>query len=522
MDQDRGRLARVVRVARWIIHTPWPILALDMIRANIIGALLVFAYLRFGAPDGAEFTIERVQPLSLGLFGTYLVLALVACTLASAQLSLPVLIWHRRRTRPDDERARRRALQLPALLAMVQGAAWIIGTVLFLAINWDTARSSYLALIAYVTFVGGSATCILSYLQAERVLRPITIAALEGDPDGSHAPSVTARIVFVWIVTTALPLGAIALLSTAQRTGLIGTDPGALITSSAIVAFGSLAFGAVGVHRLVRAINDPIKELRDAVRRVQDGNLKTRVRIYDGSDIGLLQAGFNSMVGDLRERQELRNLFGRYVGEDVARKAMESGTRLGGEERYIGVLFVDIVGSTRLAVNQPPSQVVDLLNDFFKVIVDVVGRHGGFVNKFLGDAAMAVFGAPIDHEDFAGAALSAARDLRMELMEVFDETDFGIGVSAGKAVAGHIGSDARFEFTVIGDPVNEASRLTDLAKDEPTRVLASARAVLLSDDVERHLWTIGEGVELRGRGMETRLARPTGVVPATPVPLIPD
>ena len=191
------------------------------------------------------------------------------------------------------------------------------------------------------------------------------------------------------------------------------------------------------------------------------------------------------------------------VGMELAR-----GAGLHGTNAHVGVLFVDIVGSTRLAVNRPPREVVDLLNEFFRVVVAVVGRHGGFVNKFQGDAALAIFGAPLNLNDFAGQALAAAREMRQELWETLGDTDIGIGVSAGKAIAGHIGSEQRLEYTVIGDPVNEAARLTELAKDEPTRVLGSARAVFLASSEEAKNWDIGEGVELRGRGIETLLARP--------------
>lgn len=293
-----------------------------------------------------------------------------------------------------------------------------------------------------------------------------------------------------------------------QHTHVIETDAQGLQRPILWLATAAIVFGLLAVSRLVRSITDPVKQLRVALSQIRAGNLNVAVKIYDGNDLGLLQAGFNDMVSDLRERQDLRNLFGRYVGEDVARRAIETGTELGGEERYIGVLFVDIVGSTRLAVNRPPREVVELLNDFFEVVVEVVGRHGGFVNKFQGDAALAIFGAPLDQDDFAGAALAAARDLRVELSQRLGDVDMGIGVSAGKAVAGHIGSEQRLEYTVIGDPVNEAARLTELAKDEATRVLGSARAVFLASDAESKHWDIGEGVELRGRGIETLLARP--------------
>lgn len=117
-----------------------------------------------------------------------------------------------------------------------------------------------------------------------------------------------------------------------------------------------------------------------------------------------------------------------------------------------------------------PGEVVELLNEFFRVVVDVIDRHHGFVNKFMGDAALAIFGAPLDRPDAPTAALAAARELRFKLNDITG-LDVGIGVSAGLAVAGNIGAAERFEYTVIGDPVNEASRLTELAKLRPSRVL---------------------------------------------------
>jgi adenylate cyclase len=260
------------------------------------------------------------------------------------------------------------------------------------------------------------------------------------------------------------------------------------------------------------AIADPLRQLRWALGEVQRGNYNAHMQIYDASELGLLQAGFNDMVRELSERQRMRDLFGRYVGEDVARRALERGTELGGQERHVAVLFVDLVGSTQLTATHPPGEVVDLLNEFFNVVVDTVQKHGGFVNKFLGDAALCIFGAPLEHPDAAGAALAASRELHDELVGVLGQTEFGIGVSAGQAIAGHIGAQARFEYTVIGDPVNEAARLTELAKVEQDHVLASAIAVSGALDAEALCWRVGEIVELRGRTAPTQLARPVNLL----------
>ena len=172
------------------------------------------------------------------------------------------------------------------------------------------------------------------------------------------------------------------------------------------------------------------------------------------------------------------------------------------------MLFIDLVGSTELAHQRPPTEVVELLNDFFGVVVDVVDGEGGSVNKFVGDAALCVFGAPLPHDDPAGGALRAARLLRERLADEVPQCDVGIGVSAGTAVAGNIGAQQRFEYTVIGDPVNEASRLTELAKQHEGRVLASEAVLSRAADDEARHWTLGAIETLRGRATPTRLAAP--------------
>jgi adenylate cyclase len=214
------------------------------------------------------------------------------------------------------------------------------------------------------------------------------------------------------------------------------------------------------------------------------------------------------MVSDVRERERIRDLFGRHVGEDVAKAAMSRQIELGGEVRDVAVLFIDIVGSTTIATEQPPEEVVKLLNRFFAVVVSEVHERGGFVNKFEGDAVLAVFGAPEDMEDAAGCALRAARTMTARLLEEVPEAAAGVGVSAGPAVAGNVGAESRFEYTVIGDPVNEAARLSEHAKTVEGCVVASARAVEAASREEAERWREIDEVELRGRREPTRIAVP--------------
>ena len=161
-----------------------------------------------------------------------------------------------------------------------------------------------------------------------------------------------------------------------------------------------------------------------------------------------------------------------------------------------------------MVTGRPATEVVDLLNRFFAVIVEEVDRHRGFVNKFEGDAALAVFGAPIRLDNPEDDALAAGRAIAKRIRTEVPECEAGIGVAAGRAVAGNVGARERFEYTVIGEPVNEAARLCELAKDTASRLLASSDAVSNASDGERAHWSLGDTVTLRGYDEPTRLAEP--------------
>ncbi|WP_204801478.1 adenylate/guanylate cyclase domain-containing protein [Mycobacterium riyadhense] len=505
---------RINAFVRWVVRTPWPVFSLSMLQADIIGGLFVLGFLRYGLPPHDRIELQDLPTLNLTIFLTAVVLLFFAGFAWNLKLLMPVFRWQRRDNLLAEvdpsatELARSRALRMPFYRTLISVASWAVGSVVFIVASWSVAR--YAApVVAVATALGATATAIIGYLQSERVLRPVAVAALRsGVPENVQAPGVILRLMLAWMLSTAVPLLAIVLAVGSDKVSLIHATPESLFNPILLLALAALGIGSVSTLLVAMSIADPLRQLRWALSEVQRGNYNAHMQIYDASELGLLQAGFNDMVRDLSERQRLRDLFGRYVGEDVARRAIERGTELGGQERDVAVLFVDLVGSTQLAATRPPAEVVSLLNEFFRVVVDTVGRHGGFVNKFQGDAALAIFGAPIEHPDASGGALAAARELHDELLPVLGSAEFGIGVSAGRAIAGHIGAQARFEYTVIGDPVNEAARLTELAKLEEGHVLASAIAVSGALDAEALCWDVGEVVELRGRAAPTQLARP--------------
>jgi adenylate cyclase len=410
--------------------------------------------------------------------------------------------------REPDEREHRRTLNLALYGVKFALLGWIAAIPLFAALSVATQSWGWGAVVGATVWCGAETTCALIYLASERILRPVTARALAVGPAASNvAPGVRGRLVMAWLLCTGVPLLGVLVVSVV---GIAKPDVHSQYVASAALFLGGVAMvvGLLATVFAAKAIAEPLTAVRDGLEQIRGGDLDAKVAVDDGSEVGLVQAGFNRMAEGLRERSRIRELFGFQVGEDVARAALREGARLGGEEREIGALFVDIVGSTSMALDMPPTQVVQLLNRFFTVVVEVVEDEGGLVDKFQGDAAMCVFGTPVSRDDPAGDALRAARRLAERLSTDVPEIDFGVGISAGIAVAGNVGAEHRFEYTVIGDPVNEACRLSELAKQRPCRVLASSAALERASEEESVVWSVYDSEVLRGRGVATEVAQP--------------
>jgi adenylate cyclase len=409
----------------------------------------------------------------------------------------------------------RRVLGVPAALAIQGMLGWLGAATLWSILTADTTHNAgYTLRIALSILLGGLATSGLAYLITEWAVRPIVTRALAVHvPERAIGPGVRMKLLLSWMLGADVFLLMIGLTFVDRP----ATEPPPASAIWFIIGAGLVA-GTLVVYVATRSLAIPLRELRRSVAAVQRGQLDLGVQVDDGGELGLLQAGFNSMVGGLRERRTLEDLFGRHVGEDVARRALQGGVVLGGERREVGVVFVDLIGSTRLAQSGSPESVVALLNDFFGTVVRVVAEEGGWVNKFEGDGALCVFGAPMPLDDCALRALRAARTLRRELLALAaaaPELDAGIGVSAGTVVAGNVGAENRYEYTVIGSPVNEAARLTDEAKHRLGRVLAGEDAVARAQGEATH-WAVAAELTLRGYDEPTLAYEPSGGLTRVP------
>ncbi len=223
----------------------------------------------------------------------------------------------------------------------------------------------------------------------------------------------------------------------------------------------------------------PIRDLAEGTDRVAAGDYTRRLPVVQDDDLGALAASFNRMQSGLAERQRLQAAFGTYVDPALAARLLQQGDDIfTGERRLVTVMFVDIRDFTPFAEANTAEDTVARLNALFEIVVPAVVDAGGHVNKFLGDGALAVFGAPNDLSDHAGAAVKAAVLIHRLVADQFGGAlRIGIGINTGKVIAGTIGGGSKLEFTLIGDTVNVAARVEQLTKTTGDEILLTHHTV---------------------------------------------
>ncbi|MBV8966071.1 MAG: HAMP domain-containing protein, partial [Mycobacteriaceae bacterium] len=477
------------------------ILTVFVLAANLLGIAVALLLVSTTFPVPSIF-VDAPAWLTWGVAPAYIAAALVVGVIWVTRRTVGALRWAIEEKPPSPEDQRNTFLA-PWRLAQIHLVLWGLGAALLTTL-YGLVDVRFIPRYLFGVGFSGIVVSTSCYLFTEFALRPVAAQALEaGRPPRRLAAGIMGRIMTVWLLGSAVPVLGIVLAAffTLTLRNLTETQFGIAVLIIGIIA---LLFGFVLMLIVSWLTATPVRVVRAALKRVEEGDFDSNLVVFDGTELGELQRGFNAMVDGLRERERVRDLFGRHVGREVAAAAERHELELGGEERDVAVLFVDIVGSTGLVGSKPPIDVVNLLNRFFAVVVEEVDRHRGLLNKFEGDATLAIFGAPVRLDRPTDDALAAARAVARRLSEEVPECPAGIGVAAGTVVAGNVGAYQRYEYTVIGGPVNEAARLCELAKSEPKRLLATATAVeAASEDEQRH-WSLGDEVVLRGHDKPTR------------------
>jgi adenylate cyclase len=256
-----------------------------------------------------------------------------------------------------------------------------------------------------------------------------------------------------------------------------------ILTALLLGGGGALLISALAGAVLSRSLTRPIRDLVAAAGRVAAGDYETEVRVDSSDEMGTLAEAFNEMTRGLLQREQYRSVLNKVVSPDVAKELMKGDVDLGGENREVSVLFADIRGFTPLTEGMEPQEVIRVLNECMEHLSRAVDAEDGVVDKFIGDEIMAVFGAPVTQADHAHRAVSAAVRMRDGMAEMNATRvargdaplGLGIGIASGVAVAGNMGSSDRLNYTVLGETVNLAARLTDQA--EAGEILVSGQTV---------------------------------------------
>jgi len=270
-----------------------------------------------------------------------------------------------------------------------------------------------------------------------------------------------------------------------------------------IFAIGILLFLGF-VVRISRYVTQSISDLSDAAEAVAKGDLDTRVLVARNDEIGKLSTTFNEMVKGLSDKEKMHDLLGKVVSPKIANKLLEDGVKLGGEVREVSVLFCDIHGFTGLSEVHSAPETIKALNIFFSEVSTIIESHNGIIDKYIGDAVMAIFSAPLEDPEHAenavkcGIAISGCRDKINTLLPpgMNIEYRYGIGIHSGKVVAGNIGSASRLNYTVIGDTVNVASRVEGQTRLYNTPLVITKATVQRCKNIE---FTRLDTVQLKGR-----------------------
>ncbi|SBS79514.1 conserved membrane hypothetical protein [uncultured Mycobacterium sp.] len=342
------------------------------------------------------------------------------------------------------------------------------------------ASASRLVEYGVLGVAAGISTALIGvHNMGEGALRPVRAALAGGSGIGDALPR--PRPTFAGWLGLSIG-GSIFTFSALAAMVALALDRGTDGPVLAVVIASALTL-AIGVPITVGAIFSPtfrpIRDLTEATDRVGAGDYSQRLPVVQDDDLGVLAASFNRMQAGLAERQRLQAAFGTYVDPALAARLLKQGDDVfTGERREVTVVFIDIRDFTPYAEAHTAEDTVARLNTLFEIVVPAVVDAGGHVNKFLGDGALAVFGAPNNLADHADAALRAAVRIHHLVVERFgQDLRIGIGINTGVVIAGTIGGGGKLEFTLIGDNVNVAARVEQLTKTTGDPILLTQQCV---------------------------------------------
>lgn len=388
-----------------------------------------------------------------------------------------------------DVKLRRRVLNEPVILVALDFCIWLTAAVVFSVFAWrGGANSMVIKYMFALNLHVGLLSSIIAFFMLEFVFQKWVAPALFPKGNLSSTPGViririgarlTAMLFGCNIIPFVAILGTLRQMRAAAMTEAAGND-----VYGTAIAVNAIVFMAIGIciTRLVRTrITKQLEDVTHVLNEVRKGNFEQKVSVTSNDEIGYAGEVINQMADGLKERDMIKDMFGRYVAHEVRDEILSGRIPLDGEIKDVTVLFCDLRDFTPLTESLPPKEVVAIINRYFRKMEAAIQTHRGLVLQFLGDEIEAVFGAPVSRDDHARLAVSAAREMSRQMALVNEELQesgyaplrHGIGIHSGEAVAANIGSPNRLSYALVGDTVNIASRLQGLNKVHATEMIIS-------------------------------------------------
>lgn len=508
--------------------TPKRRLLWTLLIANFSGALLTVGYFRFLHPAQVDHSVLHSDLVSVSelLFfaAAFSMLALVGLATASRWALRAGKFDEPLPNTADNRSLRQWALRVPANLTLISLFGWFTGALIW-AWAWPTFTGTFALADAVrhavgLIFVMGPVVAIYIFLATERHWREqLPWLMPDGELTGLCAPrlGVHLRLTILFIMLSLLPILILSIATIARAEALMQDTKGSRAGMIWSLISIQVALGAMSLLVAMRLANfvtasvvAPIRQLVHAMGQVQSGKLDVHCPVVSNDELGEASEGFNHMVAGLREREVMRETFGKYVSPEIRDEILSGRVSLEGGLRNVSILFADLRGFTTWVENSRPADVVSDLNAYFSEMDAAIRSHDGLVLQFIGDEIEAVFGAPIADARQADKAVAAALAMQARLedwnaargREGKVELRHGIGIHSGDVVAGNIGSDTRMAYSLVGDVVNVASRIQALNKELGTNILVSAQTCAQLTDQHR----LGQASIARVRGRREEVA----------------
>ena len=384
-------------------------------------------------------------------------------------------------------------------------------------------------------FLGIVATTIVLALYEGHVSKFIpciyTPEELFREKEEGRTLSLNAKIRILVISTSIMPLAIVLYIFLTSDTSIFSDliaagyakDLAALskllprlvsLAFAAVITFFTIIIALIVSSGIRSSLTNPLNNLVTKMNAAGAGDFSNKASVFSNDEIGQLRANYNKMLDGLKQRDFIKDTFGKFMSLEIAKEILEHGKiDLGGEEVEATVLFSDIRNFTSMSEKMSAREVVDFLNDFFSHIVDPILKNNGVVNKYIGDCVMALFGVPNKISDHADMAVLSALGMREALANYNLERrdagmppiNIGIGIHTGTLISGNIGSCERLEYTVIGDTVNVASRIESQTKELACTILISDTTCSKLSDEVKDRFTLKAFPEIKVKGKEELL-----------------